>query len=45
MKLPYFKPLTEFKHHRNIEKIAIYGKPSGSGVAVSLNNTDYNGTG
>ena len=25
--------------------MALYGKPSGSGVAVSLNNTDYDGTG
>ena len=25
--------------------MALYGKPSGSGVAVSLNNTEYEGTG
>ena len=25
--------------------MALFGKPSGSGVAVSLNNTDYEGTG
>jgi hypothetical protein len=45
MKLPYFKPITEYKAWRNITKVALYGKPSGSGVAVSLNNTDYDGTG
>ena len=45
MKLPFYKPLTEYKAWRNIESVALYGKPSGSGVAVSLNNTDYDGTG
>ena len=25
--------------------MALYGKPSGSGVGVSLNNTEYEGTG
>jgi hypothetical protein len=45
MKLPFYKPLTEYKAWRNIAKVALYGKPSGSGVAVSLNNTDYDGTG
>ena len=25
--------------------MALFGKPAGSGVAVSLNNTDYEGTG
>ena len=45
MKLPFFKPLTEYKQHRTISGVALYGKPSGSGVAVSLNNTDYDGTG
>jgi hypothetical protein len=45
MKLPFFKPLTEYKAWRNISDVALYGKPSGSGVAVSLNNTDYEGTG
>jgi hypothetical protein len=45
MKLPFFKPLTEYKAWRNISEVALYGKPSGSGVAVSLNNTDYPGTG
>ena len=45
MKLPFFKPLTEYKAWRNISEVALYGKPSGSGVAVSLNNTDYEGTG
>lgn len=45
LKLPFYKPLTEYKAWRNIEDVAIYGKPSGSGVAVSLNNTDYEGTG
>lgn len=45
MKLPFFKPITEYKAWRNISEVALYGKPSGSGVAVSLNNTDYPGTG
>ena len=45
MKLPFFKPITEYKAWRNIDKAALYGKPAGSGVAVSLNNTDYPGTG
>lgn len=45
MKLPFYKPLTEYKAWRNISEVALYGKPSGSGVAVSLNNTDYEGTG
>lgn len=45
MKLPFYKPLTEYKAWRNISDVALYGKPSGSGVAVSLNNTDYEGTG
>ena len=43
--LPFFKPLTEYKNLRNIDSVALYGKPSGSGVAVSLNNSDYDGTG
>ena len=25
--------------------MALFGKPAGSGVAVSLNNTEYEGTG
>lgn len=45
MKLPFYKPITEYKGWRNIKEVALYGKPSGSGVAVSLNNTDYEGTG
>lgn len=45
MKLPFFKPLTEYKAWKNISDVALYGKPSGSGVAVSLNNTDYDGLG
>ena len=45
LKLPFYKPITEYKAWRNIETVALYGKPSGSGVAVSLNNTDYPGTG
>lgn len=45
MKLPFYKPITEYKSWRNIDSAALYGKPSGSGVAVSLNNTDYEGTG
>ena len=45
MKLPFYKPITEYKAWRNIDSAALYGKPSGSGVAVSLNNTDYEGTG
>ena len=45
MKLPFYKPITEYKAWRKINSTALYGKPSGSGVAVSLNNTDYEGTG
>ena len=45
MKLPFFKPLTEYKAWKQIGSVALFGKPSGSGVAVSLNNTDYEGTG
>ena len=45
MKLPLYKPITEYKAWRNIQSGALYGKPSGSGVNVSLNNTDYAGTG
>ena len=45
MKLPYFRPQTDHKEWRNITKMALFGKESGSGVAVSLNNTEYPGTG
>jgi hypothetical protein len=45
MRLPYFRPLTDHKEWRNITKMAIFGKESGSGVAVSLNNTEFPGTG
>jgi hypothetical protein len=45
VKLPFFKPITEYKSWRNISTMALYGKPSGSGVGVSLNNTEYEGTG
>ena len=45
MRLPYFRPQTDNKEWRNITKMAIFGKESGSGVAVSLNNTEYPGTG
>lgn len=45
MKLPYFRPQTDHKEWRNISKMAIFGKESGSGVAVSLNNTEFPGTG
>ena len=45
MKLPFYRPVTEYKSWRNINEMAMYGKPSGSGVAVSLNNTEYDGTG
>lgn len=45
LKLPFYKPITEYKAWRKIASTALYGKPSGSGVAVSLNNTDYEGTG
>lgn len=45
MKLPFYKPITEYKSWRNIASMALYGKPSGSGVGVSLNNTEYDGTG
>ena len=45
MKLPYFRPLTDNKSWRTISKMALFGKESGSGVAVSLNNTEFPGTG
>ena len=45
MKLPFYKPVTEYKSWKNIGAMALYGKPSGSGVGVSLNNTEYDGTG
>ncbi len=45
VKLPFYKPITEYKSWRNIQTMALYGKPSGSGVGVSLNNTEYEGTG
>jgi hypothetical protein len=45
MKLPFYKPITEYKTWKNIGSMALFGKPSGSGVGVSLNNTEYDGTG
>jgi hypothetical protein len=45
LKLPFYKPITEYKAWRNITEIAVYGKLQASGVNVSLNNTDYEGTG
>jgi len=45
MRLPYYRPQTDHKEWRNISKMAIFGKESGSGVAVSLNNTEFPGTG
>jgi hypothetical protein len=45
LKLPFFKPITEYKQWRNITHVAVYGKLQASGVNVSLNNTDYDGTG
>jgi len=45
MKVPFFRPITEYKSWRNISTLALFGKPAGSGVAVSLNNTEYEGTG
>lgn len=45
LKLPFFKPITEYKSWRNITHVAVYGKLQASGVNVSLNNTDYDGTG
>ena len=45
LKLPFYRPITEYKSWRNISTIALYGKPSGSGVGVSLNNIEYDGTG
>lgn len=45
MKLPFYKPITEYWSWREISSMALYGKPAGSGVAVSLNNIDYEGTG
>jgi hypothetical protein len=45
MKLPYYRPITDHKDWRNINKMALFGKESGSGVAVSLNNTEFPGTG
>ena len=43
MLLPYFRPKGQTKY--KMEKMALYGKPAGSGIAVSLNNTEYKGTG
>jgi len=45
MKLPYFRPITDHKEWRNVSKMSLFGKESGSGVAVSLNNTEFPGTG
>lgn len=45
MKLPFYRPKTEHKAWRNIKQMALFGKPSGSGVGVSLNNIEYEGTG
>lgn len=45
LKLPFYKPITEYKQWRNITHVAVYGKLQASGVNVSLNNTDYDGTG
>ena len=45
MKLPFYRPVTEYKSWRNIDSLALYGKPAGSGVNVSLNNNEYDGTG
>ena len=45
MKLPFYRPVTEYKSWRNIALMSLFGKPSGSGVGVSLNNTEYEGTG
>ena len=41
MKIPYFRPQTDHKEWRNIHKIVLFGKESGSGVAVSLKNTEF----
>jgi hypothetical protein len=45
LKLPFYRPITEYKSWRNIGSMSMFGKPAGSGVAVSLNNTEYEGTG
>ena len=45
LKLPFYRPITDYKAWREINSLALFGKPSGSGVAVSLNNTEYKGTG
>jgi hypothetical protein len=45
MRIPYFRPQTDHKEWRKIDKMALFGKESGSGVAVSLNNTEFPGTG
>ena len=45
LKMPFYKPITEYKNWRNIAKVAVYGKLQASGVNVSLNNFDYEGTG
>ena len=45
MKLPFFRPKTEFKLWKEVATMALFGKPSGAGVAVSLNNTEYEGLG
>ena len=39
--LPFYHPENE---KTNIETLALFGKPKGSGVAVSLNNTELKGT-
>ena len=40
--MPFFRPLGK---GANVKDTALYGKVSVSGVGVSLNNTDYEGTG
>lgn len=45
MKLPFFKPKTEFRNWKEVATMALFGKPAGAGVAVSLNNTEYEGLG
>ena len=45
MKLTFYRPITKYKSWRHIAEMALFGKPAGSGVGVSLNNTEYDGTG
>jgi hypothetical protein len=47
MMLPFFKPRPHTLQNLPIQinQVALFGKPSGSGISVSLNNIQYHGTG